>query len=251
MKQRYRLIRRGERGAKFYCFDILTQKRTSLGTATADEAAEIVRAKNQSSRQPALNLQIARAYLAGSDPEVARRTWQNVLDEIPRLKRASTRTRWETAIKDRALDSLRNLTVLETRAEHFLTVLQSGSVSTNTFLRRIHRFALDMNWLPWPVLPQKRWPALKFKEKRAITFEEHQAILGGEQNSECYAYYQLLWHLGGSQTDVARLRAEDIDWTTAVPFKTPVNIDDLWCRVMGLWVVIGPVPVKWAFSRRA
>jgi hypothetical protein len=148
MKQRYRLIRRGERGAKFYCFDTLTQKRTSLGTADSHEAADIVLAKNQSLRQPALNLQIARAYLAGSDPAVARRTWQNVLDEIPRLKRASTRIRWETAIKDKALDSLRGLAVLETRAEHFLAVLQKGSVSTNIFLRRIHRFALDVNWLP-------------------------------------------------------------------------------------------------------
>lgn len=26
------------------------------------------------------------------------------------------------------------------------------------------------------------------------------------------AFYQLLWHLGGSQTDVANLTAEDIDW---------------------------------------
>jgi hypothetical protein len=33
---------------------------------------------------------------------------------------------------------------------------------------RIHNFALDINWLPWPVLPKKRWPAIKFEEKRAI-----------------------------------------------------------------------------------
>jgi integrase len=29
---------------------------------------------------------------------------------------------------------------------------------------------------------------------------------------ELRAYYALLWHLGGSQTDMASLRAEDVDW---------------------------------------
>jgi len=26
------------------------------------------------------------------------------------------------------------------------------------------------------------------------------------------AYYQMLWHVGGAQTDVAKLTAEDVDW---------------------------------------
>ena len=38
------------------------------------------------------------------------------------LKQAETRVRWLTAIKDKALDSIRNLVVLETQAEHFLKV---------------------------------------------------------------------------------------------------------------------------------
>ena len=33
-------------------------------------------------------------------------------------------------------------------------------------------------------------------------------------------FYQLLWHLGGSQSDVAKLQAEDIDWTNrAVSYR--------------------------------
>ena len=60
MKNRYRLIRRGERGAKFYCVDTLTGKRTSLATSNEDEAGQIVLAKHQALRQPALNLQIAK-----------------------------------------------------------------------------------------------------------------------------------------------------------------------------------------------
>ncbi len=116
-------------------------------------------------------------------------------------------------MRDRAFDSLRQLPVLETRPEHFLRVLESGTVCTNIFLRRVQNFALDMSWLPWPVLPRKRWPTIQFKDKRGITWEEQQKVLGGERNPELRDFYELLWHLGGSQTDMASLRAEDVDWT--------------------------------------
>ncbi len=42
--------------------------------------------------------------------------------------------RWDSAIKDKALDSIRNLVVIETRVEHFLEVLETGTVSTNSYL---------------------------------------------------------------------------------------------------------------------
>jgi len=98
----------------------------------------------------------------------------------------------------------------------FLKVLEAGSVATNVFLRRIHNFALDMNWLPWPVLAKKQWPKVRFKEKRAITRKEHQAIVASEANAERRAFYECCWHLGGAQSDVASLTAEDIDWNTKV-----------------------------------
>ena len=41
-------------------------------------------------------------------------------------------------------------------------------------------------------------------------------IVAGEQNPERRAYYELAWHIGGSQSDVAGLRAEDIDWDDRV-----------------------------------
>jgi hypothetical protein len=74
MTTRYRLIRRGIRGDRFYCVDTTTGKRTSLRTASADDARQIVEARNNSERQPVLNLQIAKAYLAGTDNGVATRT---------------------------------------------------------------------------------------------------------------------------------------------------------------------------------
>jgi plasmid stability protein len=57
----------------FYCVDKTTGKRTSLGTSKEDEARQIVEAKNNSERQPVLNLQIAKAYFAGTDNGIATR----------------------------------------------------------------------------------------------------------------------------------------------------------------------------------
>lgn len=54
--------------------DTATGKRTSLRTTSAGAAQQIVEAKNQSERQPVLNLQIAKAYLAGTDNGIATRT---------------------------------------------------------------------------------------------------------------------------------------------------------------------------------
>ena len=45
--------------------------------------------------------------------------------------------------------------------------MERGKVSTNVYLRRIHNFALAMNWLPVPVIPKRQWPEICHKEKRA------------------------------------------------------------------------------------
>jgi len=214
MKQRYRVFRRS--WGTFYCEDLVTRKQESLHTRDKDEAFRLVAAKNETENAPAFSLHLARVYWKAGDPAGAKRTWQHVMDEIPKLKRAETRYRWLTAIKDKALDPIRHLIVLETQAEHFLNVLAQGSVSTNLYLRRIHNFALDMNWLPWPVLPRKRWPVIHFKEKRAITREEHQAIVACEWNAERKAFYQVAWHIGASQSDIAFLEASNIDWDNRV-----------------------------------
>ena len=79
MKNRYRLIRRGSRSKNFYCVDTQTKKRTSLGKVSADEAKQIVTHKNTAQRQPMINLQIAKAYLAGTDSGVTTRTWGHAL----------------------------------------------------------------------------------------------------------------------------------------------------------------------------
>ena len=94
--------------------------------------------------------------------------------------------------------------------------MEHGKVSTNIYLRRLHNFALGMNWLPVPVIPRKQWPDFRFKEKRAITLEEHKAIVARETNAERKAFYELAWHLGASQSDIAVLEADNVDWQNKV-----------------------------------
>jgi len=209
--KRYRLVYRGIRNA-YYSFDTHTKRRESLGTGNADEAQRLVDTKNEAVHHAEMNLQIAQVYLQHSDPALAARTWQHVMEKVVSLKTGSTRERWEHAVDDKAFDLIRHRKLLQPTSDHFLAVLNHGSVSTNVYLRRAHNFAIGMHWLPWPVLPKLQWPPVKFKAKRAITFEEHARIIDREKNPELRAFYELLWHLGGSQSDVANLTAEDIHW---------------------------------------
>lgn len=213
MTQRYSLFRRG---GIFYAQDSESGQQTSLRTKDRSEALALLHARNEAFRQPLLNLQMARTYLAASDPEVSKRNWSAVMDAMGRNKTGVTLHRHVTAMKDHAFDLIRDEPILETQALHFTRVLDAGGVSTNVFLRRLHNFALGMNWLPWPILPQRRWPKIRFKEKRAVTEEEHRRIVDGEHNPERRAFYECCWHLGGSQSDVATLSAEDVDWVNQV-----------------------------------
>ena len=212
MKTRFRLIRRGIRGGAYYCVDGQTGKRTSLGTTSEDEARQIIAAKNQAERQPVLNLQIAKAYLSGSDSAFATRTWGQAIALIASTKKGANKSRWERVAKDQALLPLLPKVLIETPDEFLFEVLQKGTVSTNVFLRRIHNFCVDMKWLPCAIIPKPRWPAVEYKEKRAITLAEHCQIIAREKNPERKAFYQMAWHLGASQSDLANLCAENIDW---------------------------------------
>ncbi len=200
----------------YYIHDHLTGKQQSLGTRSRKDALRLFAAKNEAHQQPVLNLQLARVYLTATDPALAVRTWNDVILEIIKTKHGHTQIRWEVARKDHAFDLIRPLTLLETRAEHFLRVLEEGGVATNVFLRRIHNFVLDMNWLPCSLIPRRQWPKVEFKPKRAITIEEHRRIVEREANPERRLFYELCWHLGASQSDLAHLKASDIDWPNRV-----------------------------------
>ena len=164
-----------------------------MKTRDEAEALTLLHSKNEAFRQPGLNLQIARAYLSATDGNAAKRTWQTPMDEMTATKTGETKVRYERAMRDEALDAIRNLPILETHAEHFLKVLRDGTVCTNVYLRRIHNFALDMDWLPKIILPKKQWPKICFMgDKRAITLEEHQAVIAREKNVSVATFMK--WH---------------------------------------------------------
>lgn len=204
------------RGTVYWVQDNDSGKQETLRTKDRSEAERLFNAKNEAHRQPIINIQIARAYLMVGDPEAAKRTWKNVMAEIVKLKQGETLRRWLIAIKDKAFDGIQEMPILETRAEHFLRAMEKGKVSTNIYLRRIHNFALGMNWLPVPVIPKRMWPGFNFKAKRAIKLPEHQSIVGREVNPERKAFYELAWHIGASQSDIAFLEAENVDWKNQV-----------------------------------
>jgi hypothetical protein len=151
MKNRFILF---QRSGVFYCEDTTTGKQTSLRTRDKADAVRLLHVKNEATHQPAMNLQIAQVYLQHGDPAMATRTWQTVMEQIVGTKHGNTQSRWQSAIKDKALDALRQRKLIETLPEHFLAALAAGTVATNVYLRRIHHFAVAMHWLPWPVLPK-------------------------------------------------------------------------------------------------
>ena len=117
MMQRYRKFKRT--WGMYYAYDNLTGNSVSLKTRVRAEAVQKVNAMNETERQPGISLGLARVYLNATDPKLATRTWQEVMEHIVEKKTDETRRRWDVAIKDKNFNRIRNLKVAETRAEHF------------------------------------------------------------------------------------------------------------------------------------
>src|SRR6185436_5196382 len=115
MKQRFILF---NRAGVYYSEDTVTRKQHSLRTKDEAEALTLLHSENESFRQPVLNLQIARTYLAATDAEVANRTWQVAMDEMTKLKTGPTLIRHTRAMQDKAFDIIRDLRLLETNSSH-------------------------------------------------------------------------------------------------------------------------------------
>jgi len=212
MKERYRVVQRGERGGMFYCLDTQTGARPSLRTRDRKEAERLVYHKNEAAEHPHINRKIGLAYLSSADQDLARRTWTTVMEDIIQDKTGPTLKRYLTALKDKAYEIIADKLLVETMPADFMAVLRAGTTATNVYLRRFQNHALDMGWLPVPILPKKKFPKVRHKEKRAIKWEEHCRIIEREGNPERRDFYELCWHFGGSQSDIATLQAEDIDY---------------------------------------
>ena len=170
------------------------------------------RLRNRPYQEAGFHAQMARTHLLVSNPENVNRTWQFVMDAAAEGKTGNTKIRWQRAVSSKPFHHIRSLIVANTTSDDFNKVLNAGGNSANMYLRRLHNFALDMNWLLAPVIAKRAWPKVKHANKRAITLAEHLRILEREQNPERKAFYEICWHLGGAQSDMAKLKAEDIDW---------------------------------------
>lgn len=143
--------------------------------------------------------------MVATDPETPKRDWQEVVDFIIDQKKGLNKERWDNFSKDKALTKLWKSRVVETRAEQLLLMMSNGTVSTNVYLRRLHNFALDMNWLGWPILPKKLWPKIKYGEKRGIIPSENILLMEGIYDFLCPKDdIEDLWQTWG-QPDIWRL----------------------------------------------
>jgi hypothetical protein len=149
MKRRYILYRR-KRGGMFYIEDTETRKQESTGTRNRAEATSLLNARNESIRQPHLNLQIAKAYLAGTDSGVATRTWQQALDAIIETKSGATQDRWRQAQQQGHSPRLRPRSASETAFVGELRAASGGGTDHSvaaSFIRNANK---------WPQVSQ-RW----------------------------------------------------------------------------------------------
>src|SRR4030095_16648751 len=117
MTEKFRVFRRTS--GVWYVQDRETGEQHSLRTRKESEAVRLLHARNEAHRQPGINVQMARAYLSAIDPVAATRTWQFVMDEVPKTVRGPTKDRCLTAIKDEAYAALKTLPLAEPEPSTF------------------------------------------------------------------------------------------------------------------------------------
>jgi integrase len=147
---------------------------------------------------------------------MAQRTWQAVMDEMATHGIPSTQARCARGLRSKAYRPIRNKSLVQTTGEDLLTIVHANGNCVAHYLRRLHNLALDLGWLPWPILAKRAWPKIRSQSKRAITAKEHAAVIASEKNPERRAYYELLYETGAAQTEAANLTAQEIDWKKGV-----------------------------------
>jgi hypothetical protein len=71
--------------------------------------------------------------LQHSDPDLAKRNWQHVMDEMGRTESGSTKKRWDVAIKVTAFDQIRYFALIKTQAEHLLNAMFDNQDQRKSF----------------------------------------------------------------------------------------------------------------------
>ena len=147
------------------------------------------------------------------DGKMLTRTWEDVMRNMEEAYTGSTLVRWQKQMRCEPFAALRKVPLLDTESSHFLTVLQHprAGTSTHKWLRIVHNRALDLAWLLTPVMARRVWPKLRTKKTKAVTEEQHLRMVAAVKNEEFRHYLEMLWLIGGAQTDTARLHRDNID----------------------------------------
>jgi integrase len=212
MRERYRMYQRN--GGNFYAKDRKTGKTISLATADQREATRLLAAKNQSHGAALPQRGDGQGLSQRSESGVPVANLGQLIELVAQGYEGPTAKRWKKFAKSDPLKMLVNLPLYLTDAVHILAVLdhKKAGVSTNVWLRIRHNRALDLGWLLAPALNKRLWPKVKYKGRRGITVEEHARVLASENIEDYRQFFRLLWETGGSQTDIANLTTDDIDW---------------------------------------
>jgi len=141
---------------------------------------------NESHREPTLNLNLARAYLAatirGWRSAAGNRDGRNATHGIP-----TTQHRCARGFRSSAYDSIRSKPLVQTTGADLLAIIHTNGNCVATYLRRLHNLAVDLGLAPVPVLAKRACPTPKQKQK-TITAES-MGIIASEKNTERRAYY--------------------------------------------------------------
>ena len=78
------------RGNYFRPHDGETGRQATLRMKDKATALRLLHSKNETCQQPILNLHTARTYLTASDPEIGKRAWRTVMNEIVLTKMNAT-----------------------------------------------------------------------------------------------------------------------------------------------------------------
>jgi len=189
MKNAYRIFLRNK--THYYLQNNETGEQKSLGTTDLREANKLLNAANDAHQMPSLNLQLGKVYLTNASPEMGKRTWQSVMDELSTHGKGSTQARYARELRSKVYDSIRKKPLIETTSDELKSVLKRGTKSTNHTLRRLHNLALGNGWIHWNIIAPRQWPKIEWKEKRGTTEVEHNKIVAAEANEERKLYYQI------------------------------------------------------------
>ena len=231
MQLKYRLYRR--RNGIFYWQENDSSKQGTLRTSEKREAERLLNAMNESHREPTLNLNLARAYLAAHDPKMAQRTWQEVMDEMATHGIPTTQERCARGFRSKAYDPIRNKPLVQTTGENCSRSFTPTATVSRIIFDGFTTWRLISVGSRGPSSQNEHGPKSEAKAKERSLPKNMQQSSLQKKMPERRAYYELLYETGAAQTDAANLTAEDIDWQNGVlvyrrkklgPFSEPCRL---------------------------